>query len=99
MGTDNISTLSPATLQRYEYIVNQADPLAIQHSVEILLGADMTSELQRLGDESSVPILCIHGSNDAGMPYEVSTKIIQELVPRVKVKLYERRLMVSGISF
>lgn len=49
----------------------------------------MTSELQRLCEESSMPILCIHGSNDAGIPYEVSTKIIQKLVPRVKVKLYE----------
>lgn len=88
VGADNASTLSAATLQRYEYIVNQADPLAIQHSVG-LFTVDMRAEMQRLGEESCVPILCVHGSNDAGMPYEASTKLIQDLVPRVQVKLYD----------
>lgn len=82
------SLLTPETLQRYEYIVGQADPLAIQRCVWIITQMDFSEKLQQLG-ESAVPILCIHGTKDMGMPYEASTELVKELMPRVEVKLYE----------
>lgn len=89
VGETNASQLPGKTLERYEYIVGQADPLAIQRCVDIISETGFRGKLQRLAQESAVPILCIHGTEDAGMPYEASTKLVREIVPRVEVKLYE----------
>ncbi|RMJ25869.1 alpha/beta hydrolase fold protein [Aspergillus sp. HF37] len=89
VGETNASQLSVKTLERYEYIVGQADPLAIQRCVGSISETGFRGKLHRLAEGSAVPILCIHGTDDAGMPYEVSTKLVREIVPRVEVKLYE----------
>ena len=85
---ENRLLLTPETLQQYEYIVGQADLLAIQHCILIIIQMDFSEKLLQLG-KSNVPILCLHGAKDMGTPYEASTKVIKELVPRVEVKLYE----------
>lgn len=85
----NNDLLSAETLARYDYIVGEADPLAIQRCLRAFLDIDFGQMLRELGEGSAVPMLCIHGTNDTGSPYEATTKIVKELIPRMEVKLYE----------
>lgn len=69
-------------------MVGQADPIAIQRCVEIISQTDFSEKLKRLR-ESTIPVMCIYGTEDVGMPYEASTKPVKELMPSVEVKLYD----------
>lgn len=89
MGTSGV-TLSPEVLRENERIVEDADGLAIQRCAHIVREADFNENLVRLGEDSNVPILCLHGDCDQGAPFEKSTKIIKEIIPRVQVELYEK---------
>ncbi len=82
--------MSPETLSQHEKIVEAADGLAIQRCAHIVREADFHDKLVRLREDSSVPILCVHGDCDAGAPYEKSSKLIQDIIPRAQVNLYEK---------
>jgi non-heme chloroperoxidase len=82
--------LSPEVLARYERIVEDADGLAIQRCARTIRSVDFTEKLRRIGNDCEVPILCVHGDMDIGAPYEASAKVVQEIVPRVEVKIYEK---------
>lgn len=89
MGTSEL-TVSPEVLRQHERIVEDADGLAIQRCAHIVREADFNEKLLRLGEDSRVPILCVHGDSDTGAPYEKSTKLVKEIIPRVQVELYEQ---------
>lgn len=89
MGTSEL-TVSPEVLRQNERIVEDADGLAIQRCAHIVREADFNEKLVRLGEDSQVPILCVHGDSDTGAPYEVSTKLVKEIIPRAQVELYEQ---------
>lgn len=89
MGTSGL-TVSPEVLRQHERIVEDADGLAIQRCAHIVREADFNDKLVRLREDSCMPILCVHGDCDAGAPYEKSTKLIKEIIPRVQVELYEK---------
>lgn len=78
------------TLQRYERIIDAADALAFERCVQIITARDFTAELRKLSNESDTPVMVLHGDADQGMPYEASTKIIKEIVPRTQVNMYEK---------
>lgn len=82
--------MSPETLSQHEKIVEAADGLAIQRCAHIVREADFHDKLVRLREDSSLPILCVHGDCDSGAPYERSSKLIQEIIPRAQVNLYEK---------
>jgi hypothetical protein len=88
VGTSGLS-VSPEVLRQHERIVEDADGLAIQRCAHIVREADFNEKLLRLGEDSQVPILCVHGDSDTGAPYEKSTKVVKEIIPRVQVELYE----------
>lgn len=89
---DESSQLSPAVRQRYEYIVGEADALAFERCIGIIIRYDFRPLLEKLGsNEMSLPaVMCLHGEFDHGMPYEASSKVIKEIIPRAQVKVYER---------
>lgn len=89
VGTSEL-TVSPEVLRQHEKIVEDADGLAIQRCAHIVREADFNDQLLRFKEDSSVPILCVHGDSDQGAPYEKSTKLIKEIIPRVQVELYEQ---------
>jgi dienelactone hydrolase len=82
--------VSPEVLRQHERIVEDADGLAIQRCAHIVRESDFNDKLLRLGEDSQVPILCVHGDSDTGAPYEKSTKVAKEIIPRVQVELYEQ---------
>jgi hypothetical protein len=51
---------------------------------------DFSEKLHRIGKYYSTRILCIHGDSDNGAPYETTAKVVKEIVPRVRVKIYEK---------
>ncbi|THC92686.1 hypothetical protein EYZ11_007825 [Aspergillus tanneri] len=84
LGGKTALPLSPGILGQYERIVEDADALAIQLCAHIIRSVDFTGKLRRLGENTAVPVLCIHGDSDNGTPYESSTRVVQDIVPRVK---------------
>ncbi|MCJ1254749.1 hypothetical protein MMC24_002565 [Lignoscripta atroalba] len=76
------------TLQHFEQIVDQADALAMERCIQIIITVDFTRELEKLAISSEVPVMILHGESDQGMPFEASTKLIEELMPRTQVKIY-----------
>ena len=91
-GTDAGVEVAPGTLERFERIVERADALAIWRTVKIITSRDFTEDLREFGKEGDrgMPLLVLHGDQDAGMPYEASVRIVKELVPRAQVKVYEK---------
>ncbi|OAX77205.1 hypothetical protein ACJ72_08499 [Emergomyces africanus] len=81
--------LSESTIRRIEGIVAAADSVAIERCVQIITGMDFTDRLRKLGAETDLPIMSVHGDQDLGCPYEATTKIIKEIVPRTIVRKYE----------
>jgi non-heme chloroperoxidase len=81
--------LSDAVLQRNEYIVGEADALALERCIHIITSVDFTGLLTRLGSETDLPAICLHGDSDKGAPYEATAKVVQQLIPRVETKLYQ----------
>ncbi|EEH40136.2 hypothetical protein PAAG_08985 [Paracoccidioides lutzii Pb01] len=82
-------TISEFTLRRLENIVAMVDAIAIERCVQIITSLDFTDRLQKLGANTDVPIMCVHGDQDLGCPYEASSKVIKEIIPRTNVKMYE----------
>ena len=91
-GTDAGVEVAPGTLERFEMIIERADALAIWRTVQIITSRDFTEDLRAFGEEGKerIPLLVLHGDQDAGMPYEASARIVKELVPRAEVKVYEK---------
>ncbi|KKZ59632.1 hypothetical protein EMCG_05390 [[Emmonsia] crescens] len=81
--------LSEPTLHRIEGIVAAADSIAIERCVQIITSLDFTDLLRKFGAETDIPIMSVHGDQDLGCPYESSTKIIKEIIPRAVVRKYE----------
>ncbi|PGH18338.1 hypothetical protein AJ80_04516 [Polytolypa hystricis UAMH7299] len=90
LGTAAGCEISAHTLRRYENIVAQADALAIERCVQIITNKDFTEDLRNLNANWDTPILCVHGDQDLGCPYEASSKVVKEIVPRAVVKVYEK---------
>ncbi|CEJ60111.1 hypothetical protein PMG11_08697 [Penicillium brasilianum] len=97
VGTSEL-TVSPEVLRQHEKIVEDADGLAIQRCAHIVREADFNDQLLRFKKDSSVPILCVHGDSDQGAPYEKSTKLIKEIIPRVQVELYEQAAHALNVT-
>lgn len=82
----------PGTLERFEKVIERADALAIWRTVQIITSRNFTKDLSELGRNETRACHCwvLHDDQDAGMPYEASTRIVKELVPRMEVKVYEK---------
>ncbi|ODH16407.1 hypothetical protein ACO22_06351 [Paracoccidioides brasiliensis] len=61
-------------------------PLLLSDAFRLLQALDLTDRLQKLGTNADVPIMCVHGDQDLGCPYEASSKVIKEIIPRTNVK-------------
>ncbi|EEH07786.1 alpha/beta hydrolase [Histoplasma capsulatum G186AR] len=81
--------LSEFTLRRLEGFVAQADSVAIERCIQIITGVDFTDRLRKLGAETDIPIMCVHGDQDLGCPIEATSQIIKEIIPRTVVRKYE----------
>ncbi|KAL2015867.1 hypothetical protein VTK56DRAFT_4664 [Thermocarpiscus australiensis] len=91
--TDLGNEVGEATLRFYEGLVQQADPVALERTMEICR-RPVEKELRALAADGEsgrrMPVMILHGDSDAGMPLEVSSAVVKEMVPWVDLKVYER---------
>jgi pimeloyl-ACP methyl ester carboxylesterase len=78
------------TLEQFERMTEAADAVAIERSVQSFTHVDFSDDLAVLEQESDVPILLLHGDSDAGTPLQVSAGRVKQIVPRAKLKVYEK---------
>ena len=76
-------------MQRYLRLVLSADAIAVERCVQLIATTDFTDKIKRLGSETNLPITCIHGDKDLGMPVEGSANVIKKIIPRATVKVYK----------
>ncbi|KAK5535044.1 hypothetical protein LTR23_008086 [Exophiala sp. CCFEE 6169] len=85
----NIGIELPETvLQKFEWIVAEADALAVERCVQIITSRDFTEDLKRLNDHD-VKLLVLHGDSDQGMPAEASASLVPQIAKQVRVKIYK----------
>ncbi|KAK4039493.1 Alpha/Beta hydrolase protein [Parachaetomium inaequale] len=83
------------TLQFFERLVQQADPVAVERTA-VVLQISTAGELKNWAEAAAaderekVPVLILHGDSDAGMPLETSAAIVQKLLPWSQLKVYEK---------
>jgi pimeloyl-ACP methyl ester carboxylesterase len=65
-GVPSGVALDESVLPRFEYIVNQADALAIERCIQIITTTDFAEDLRELGTMKDVKVLVIHGDTDQG---------------------------------
>jgi len=53
-------------LQRFEFIVQQADALAMERCIQIITEKDFTKDLKELGEHVGLQMLIVHGDSDQG---------------------------------
>ncbi|KAK4098873.1 alpha/beta-hydrolase [Parathielavia hyrcaniae] len=83
------------TLKFFEGLVGQADPVALERTA-VILQKNMAAELRQLAEagiadeKDRVPVLIIHGEEDAGMPLDASAVLVHQLIPWSQLKVYEK---------
>lgn len=87
--TDLGNDIGMRTLQFFERLVGQADPLAIEKT-SLILRKQMVKEIRELAEGEKIPIFILHGDNDKGMPFEATSKVLHEMLPWSKLKLYQQ---------
>ena len=94
--------VNATVMERFEWIVQQADALAVERCIGIITSKDFTRDLRALQDRK---VLILHGDHDqgthdldwlccgctdeSGMPAEASAHLIPQYVKHAKVKVYE----------
>ncbi|KAK0616553.1 Alpha/Beta hydrolase protein [Immersiella caudata] len=87
--------LSETTLRFYEGLVLGADPVAVQETVSIICeGGKVEGKLKALVERrergEEVPgVLILHGSEDVGMPVEVSGGLVKGMLEWAVLRVYE----------
>ena len=84
--------LDPTLLEHYEYIVKQADDLALERTSQINTAQDFTSQLKKMaGAGRGFKVLLLHGDSDQGMPIEASSRIVREILGEgAELRVYEK---------
>ncbi|KAL2140146.1 hypothetical protein VTI28DRAFT_4195 [Corynascus sepedonium] len=93
--TDLGNNVSKDTLQFFEQIVYQADPMAIERTA-VILQKPMAKELKEWAKAAAadirekVPVLVLHGDSDTGMPLETSAALVHKMLPWSQLKVYKK---------
>lgn len=74
---------------RYERMLEHADKVAAERTVQIFLNHDFTDEMKELGSRLEVPVLILHGSEDYANPVDVNAVLVRDSFPGSELKVYE----------
>ncbi|RMZ87118.1 hypothetical protein DV736_g5650, partial [Chaetothyriales sp. CBS 134916] len=80
--------VAPTILDKYADIVHQADALAIERCIQIILSKDFSEDLKKI--DGRVKVLMIHGDSDQSMPVQASVALVPKFAKQTEVKLYEK---------
>jgi hypothetical protein len=91
-GSDAGVKVAPGTLERFKRTIERANVLGIWYTVQIITRRDFTGNPRRFGNEGNagVPSVSVAWESGCGVPYEASAWVVQELVARAEVKVYEK---------
>jgi pimeloyl-ACP methyl ester carboxylesterase len=87
--------VSQGTMQFFERIIYQADPVAIERTA-VVLQRSTIEELKQWAaagaadEKEKLPVLILHGDSDSGMPVEASSILIHKVLPWSQLKVYEK---------
>ncbi|KAL2155748.1 hypothetical protein VTH82DRAFT_490 [Thermothelomyces myriococcoides] len=87
--------VSKDTLQFFERLVQQADPIAVERTA-VVLQRPMVQELKEWAElaaadeREKVPFLILHGDSDSGMPLEASAALVHKMLPWSQLRVYKR---------
>ena len=88
-GEEGAKMLSSSEAARYEGMAQEADPFALERTVQIFLDRDFTDFLEGRGRTFECPILILHGGADVANPVEAGPGFIQANTPKTRVVLYD----------
>ncbi|KAJ4287477.1 hypothetical protein N0V88_007664 [Collariella sp. IMI 366227] len=94
--TDLGNQVGQRTLQFFERIVCDADPMAVERTA-VICQKPMAEELRKFREEAEkegsmggkVPILIMHGDSDSGMPLETSAALVCKILPWAQLSVYK----------
>lgn len=72
--------------------IAEADPMAVERTVQIFLDRDLTDALREFGEKwYGIPVLMLHGSEDAANPVDSSPAYVMNLLQKsdTELKVYE----------
>lgn len=100
------NTLTHYERARFERMaIAEVDPLAVVRTVQIFLDRDLTDSLRKFGREwCDIPVLMLHGSEDAANPVDKSPAYVMDLLSKsdCELKVYEgsaHGMFFSSLSF
>ncbi|KAK2740558.1 hypothetical protein FQN57_006062 [Myotisia sp. PD_48] len=96
MGANDGCVISEETLLRYANLVLTADALAVERCVQLISTTDFTDKLKRLGEETNLPIMCVHGDGDK--PDTMAEKMDKDMAPAKRQRRKAKDLTVPDIS-
>ncbi|CRG82946.1 hypothetical protein PISL3812_00293 [Talaromyces islandicus] len=91
-GASAIQNMPGGLKARFERMATEADPMAVERTVQIFLDRDLTDALREFGERwCDIPILMLHGSEDAANPVDRSPAYVMNLLPKSDstLKVYE----------
>ena len=88
-GEAGETMLSAEEKMRYETMAAEADPFALERTLQIFLGRDFTDLIQDKGPSFTFPLLILHGGADAANPVDSGPGLLRKYVPNTTVKVYD----------
>ncbi|QKX63988.1 uncharacterized protein TRUGW13939_11161 [Talaromyces rugulosus] len=87
------NTMTHHERARFERMaIAEADPMAVERTVQIFLDRDLTDSLREFGEKwCDIPVLMLHGSEDLANPVDRSPAYVMNLLPNSdsELKVYE----------
>lgn len=97
------NTMTSHERARFERMaIAEADPMAVERTVQIFLDRDLTDSLREFGEKwCGIPVLMLHGSEDAANPVDSSPAYVMDLLPKSdsELKVYQGSAHGKFFSF
>ncbi|KAH7078416.1 Alpha/Beta hydrolase protein [Paraphoma chrysanthemicola] len=89
IGVGAAHTVSDKTVEQFERIFFQSDPIAVERCLQVFTSVDLSEKIREFGQTFRHPFLLIHGSADGGVSAASSVDLVKKLAPKAEVRLYE----------
>ena len=91
--------LSSTEMARYEHMVEESDPIAVERTVQTFLERDLTDVMWSLRNpQKPLPILILHGDKDSVNPADEGPEMVRRCLPDTRIVIYENAYHGKGRS-
>ncbi|KAJ9611732.1 hypothetical protein H2200_004916 [Cladophialophora chaetospira] len=82
--------LSQTEVTRYERMVEESDPIAVERTVQAFLERDLTELMRSLHDpEKPLSVLILQGDKDSVNPIDEGPELVKRCLPDTKIVVYD----------